>query len=105
MTVHTFGFHIITVAKIVEDVCCVVACKLAPKYVNLPQAKNVIIEKVVDFEERYSIHKAFEYIGGTDVAIIRPPERSHDYFLQTVLHCHKQAIWNFRGLLMDAEYQ
>ena len=73
MTANTFGLHISTVAKIIKDVCCAIACNLGPKYVHLPQTKDAMIEQAADFEAKYG--KCGWYTCSMElVTIIRPAD-------------------------------
>ena len=105
MTTNTFGCHISTVAKIIKDVSCAIACKLGQKYVHLTQTKNAVIEKAPEFEAKYGMHKTFGCIDGAHVAIIKLFKHSQDFF------CYKQffkcvddqAVCDFCGLFIDVD--
>ena len=56
MTTNTFGRHISTVATIIKDVSCAIACKLGRKHVHLTQTKNAMIEKAPEFEAKCAMH-------------------------------------------------
>ena len=86
MTTNTFGRHISTVATIIKDVSCAIACKLGGKHVHLTQTKNAMIEKAPEFEAKCDMHQTFGCIDGTHVAIIKLVKHSQDFF------CYKQSM-------------
>ena len=104
MTANAFGIHVSTASKIIHQVCNVIAFKLGPNLIKLPNYKSQMHKKSSEFEVKYGMPQAFGCIDGTHVRIKRPSENSQDYYsYKMYFSLNVQALCDFCGLFMDVD--
>ena len=98
---NLFGIGLSTVCVIVVETCKIIADKLLPKYVYVPQG-DCLEEIVTGFERLWGFPQAAGAIDGSHIPIKKPLESASDYYNRKGYYSViVQALVDHRGRFLD----
>jgi len=104
MTGNTFGIAKSTTSVVIQEICGILAEKIAPELISFPNSKADVEKSSCMFLERFGFPQVIGCVDGTHIPIRQPSENAHDYFSYKMCYSiNCQAICDAYGKFIDVE--
>ena len=104
MTGNSFGIAKKATSIIIQEICGILAEKIAPELIKFPTAKADVEKKLCRFIERFGFPQVIGCMDGTYNPIRQPTESSQEYFSYKMCYSiNCQAICDAHGKFIDIE--
>ena len=104
ITANTFGIAKSTTSIVVQEICGILAEKIAPKLIKFSTAKADVEKSSGRFLEKFRFPQLIGCVDVTHIPIGQLSENSQDYFLYKMCYSiNCQAICDAHGKFVDVE--